>query len=359
MKLARSIQNGIGFSATHAVGIQTGDLPRSEEVAKDTRIERVLGSGITGNIGRVLKVLLWQPRVYRAYRSRSVSVVAAHNVWVLPLCYRIARRTGAAFVYNPHELETETVAMSGIKQRLARLIERRHIHKVDLCCTVNESISDWYAERYGIARPTAVTNVPVDAPRSRAHLRQELGVTDEEMLFAHTGHLTDGRSIPLILDAFAQLPTRHVVFIGDGPLGDEVRQAAERFPNIHWREPVDPDSVVSFVREADAALCLIEGSHLSLQLSTPNKLFESLASATPVVASDLVEIRRVLGEAGRRWIVEDPHTLRAFIDSITRDDVKEFATSWAGIGTWDAQVAPLVEGYRRLVSSRSEQPRSR
>lgn len=361
IKLARSIQDSIGFRETHAVGIQTGKLPQSQEVAPATRIVRVLGSGVAGNTGRLLKIVLWQPRVYRAYRRQMVSVVAAHNVWVLPLAHRLARQHGAALVYNPHELETETVAMRGIKQHVARMIERRYIREVDLCSTVNESIASWYQEHYAIARPLAVTNVPVDAPPSAPQLRALLGVRDDDMLYVHTGHLTVGRNISTILKTFARSQVHHVVFIGDGPLGEEVRRAADRFPNIHWLAPVEPDAVVSYVREADAALCLIEGSHLSLQLSTPNKLFEALASATPVVTTDLVEIKRVLGDAGERWVLDDVETLGDFIRSTTKEDVRAFSESWSGVGTWDEQVAPLVEGYRQLIgrlNARSNRSRS-
>lgn len=351
-KLARSLQEELGFESTHAVGIRAGDLPAEEHIAPRVVVRRISGSERSGNLGRVLKVLLWQPRVYREYRDRPLAAVAAQNVWVLPLCHRLARRTGAVFVYNPHELETETVAMSGFKRVLARWIERRYAPRADVCSTVNESIARWYRDTYRMPLPIPVTNIPMDAPASPpTDLRALLDIPEEDLLFVHTGHLTAGRNIPAILSAFAGLEGRHVVFVGDGPLEGLIADAARRWAGIHRVPPVPADGVVAAVRSADVGLCLIEAASLSLQLSTPNKLFEALASATPVLATDLPEIRRVLGAHAERWTVHDVHELRRRVSEVTPEMIDAFHRSWGGIGTWEDQTQPLVAAYRDALDA--------
>lgn len=352
-KLARSLQADLGFDETHAVGIRAGDLPASAEIAPRTFVRRITGSDRGGIVGRILKVALWQPRVYRAYRDANIAAIAAHNVWVLPLCHRIAHRTGAVLAYNPHELETETVAMHGVKRLLARWIERRYVRRADLHSAVNGSIADWYERNYQIPRPIAVTNIPVDAPVGPVDLRAQLGLSGGPLLFAHTGHLTSGRNIPAILDAFAGLPERHVVFIGEGPLASQVLEAASNFPNIHLVPPVTPDSVVAHLRDADVGLCLIEGTSLSLKLSTPNKLYESLAASTPVLATGLPEVRAALGASAEEWTIDDISQLPARVESVTTQQVKAFRQAWNGLGTWEKQVEPLISAYRRRLHSPS------
>lgn len=351
-KISRSLQSSLGFDETHAIGIRVGTLPASEEIAPKTIVRRLAGSDRGGVLGRILKVALWQPRVYREYRLANVAVVAAHNVWVLPLCYRISRRTDAVLAYNPHELETETVAMRGLKRLLARWIERRYVRRANVRSTVNESISDWYETTYRIPRPIAVTNIPVDAPAGPIDLRSKLGLTGEVLLFAHTGHLTSGRNIPSILDAFAHSPERHVVFIGEGPLLPQVREAVERYPNIHQIGPVSPESVVAHLRQADVGLCLIEGTSLSLRLSTPNKLFESLAASTPVLATGLPEVRVALGADADQWTIENINELEHKVVSVTADSIEKFRQSWPGLGTWEQQVDPLIRAYRDQLQAR-------
>jgi hypothetical protein len=270
-------------------------------------------------------------------------------VWVLALCWHLARRAGAPLIYNPHELETEAAAMRGLKKRVARFLEARYIRRCAVVSVVNEPIADWYAQRYPIERPLTVSNVPRVRPAD-CGLRTRLGVREAEMLYIHTGHLTGGRNIPLILEAFAASP-HHVVFLGDGRLRESVEEYSSRHANIHWLAPVHPDLIVAHVREADVGLCLIDiGSCLSAYLSTPNKLMESLLANRPALCTSLVEVERLLGPSRASWILTDPKAqLSDALACINKESVAEFVDSWPGLGTWDDEMEGLISAYSALV----------
>ncbi len=348
-KIGISSQGTGLFSETHLVGIQSGDLPASQDVAEGVRIVRIRGGNRPGNLGRVWKVLTWQPRVFLRYRKQRVAMIAAHNVWVLPLCHLLSRRVGAMLIYNPHELESETLTMKGIKQRAAKFIERRFIPQCRLVTVVNEPIAEWYESTYAIERPIVVGNIPI-VVEAETRLREELGVRMDEMLYIHTGFLSLGRNIPLILTAFAGSP-HHVVFLGDGPYREEVLEAGRLNPNIHWAEPVQPDLLVAHVKEADAALCLIETDNsLSLQFSSPNKLSEALAAGVPALCSDLPHARSLLRERADRWVLRNPESeLSAAIDAITKAECDAFRLSWPGLGSWDEEIVPLTTAMVRAL----------
>ncbi len=351
LKIATSIHSSGLFTESHLVGVHVEDTEARQEVAPGVFVVRLPGSRRRGNLGRILRVVLWQPRVYLRYRRKPIYVVAAHNVWVLPMCWLLSRRTGASLVYNAHELETETLGMSGLVQKLAKGIESRLITKCAITSVVNSWIADWYENAYPIDRPVVVGNVPVVRDVD-VNMRERLNITADEMLYIHTGNLHEGRSIPLILTAFSTSP-HHVVFLGDGYLRGEILAVSERHPNIHWLAPVAADLIVAHVREADVGLCLIEHVDLSDRLSSPNKLFESLAGDTPPLCSDLVEARRMLGPLAEDWILDDPATeLGDRIAKIDKKDVSVFRDRWAGLASWDDEIRPLVEAYRRLPSIR-------
>lgn len=350
-KIATSIHEAGGYDETHLVGVLADSLETQERVASGVTIVRLQGSGRRGNIGRILRFVLWQPRVYRHYHRAPLAVVAAHNVWVLPLCWLLSRKTGAALVYNAHELETETLTMRGPKKSLAKLIESRLIRRCAVVSAVNEPIAEWYEHEYSIPRPVVVGNVPV-VREAQVHFREALGVRSDEMLYLHTGYLVEGRNIPLILEAFAG-SEHHVAFLGDGPFRDAVLAAAASHSNIHWVPPVDADLIVAHMREADVGLCLIEHHRdLSDRLSSPNKLLEALAADTPALCTDLVEARRLLGPLADAWILADatidlPNALRR----IGKGDVAAFRSQWVGTTTWDQEIEPLVAAYSRLPTS--------
>ena len=348
-KIARSVHQAGLFSESHMVGVLTPGTSPRDEVSPGLFVVRIPASRRRGNLGRVLRVLLWQPRVYLRYRREPLSVVAAHNVWVLPVCRMLSRKTGASLVYNAHELETETLRMTGLKQRMAKAIESRLIGSCAVTSVVNSWIADWYEDAYPIRRPLVVGNLPV-VRDVQVHMRERLGIREDEMVYIHTGNLHEGRNIPLILTAFSSSP-HHVVFLGDGYLRDDILARSETHPNIHWLAPVDPELIVAHVREADVGLCLIEHVDLSDQLSSPNKLFEALAGDTPPLCSDLVEARRMLGPLSTDWILDDPERdLPRALVTINKDDVRTFREQWQGSPSWDDEVRPLVEAYRRLTT---------
>lgn len=348
-KIGTSLHSAIGFDETHLVGVRASGLPASVPLADGIYIKRIDGSGRRGNVGRVLRAVLWQPRVFLTYRRQSLEAVAVHNVWILPLGRLLARATGAPLIYNAHELETEAIAMQGLKKRVAKLIESWSIHHCALVSVVNESIAEWYETEYSIRRPTVVGNVPVSRDAD-VSLRKRLGIDASEMLYIHTGNLVEGRNIPLILKTFGESP-HHVVFLGDGHLREAVVAAQEEHHNIHWLPPVDPELIVAHVREADVGLCLIEDKlDLSDKYSSPNKLLEALAAGVPPLCTDLIEARRLLGEFAGDWIVPSPETeLAAAVRAIDRLKVTGFKARWGGTTSWSEEVDSLIDAYLRVL----------
>lgn len=354
-KIATSLQAARAVGETQLVGVRSSDLPDSETLAPGVSIQRLRGTTRPGAWGQVLRAVLWQPLVLAHYSRLQVSVVAAHNIWVLPMCWLLAKVKGAALVYNCHELETEAATMTGIKQRVSKSFERRIVGHCLIVSVVNESIADWYEQEYDIARPVVIGNVP-KVRDENANLRARLEINPGEMLYVHTGYLVEGRNIPLILSAFSA-STHHVVFLGEGPLREAVLAASVNHHNIHWLPPVDHDLIVAHVREADVGLCLIERQlGLSDKLSSPNKLLESLTAGTPPLCSDLVEARRLLGSLADKWILTDPGAqLGAALERINKVDVDDFKSEWRGATTWDDEVAPLLAAYSRLPVAHAPQ----
>lgn len=345
LRLSGALQRSGLFGEVHLVGTKRRGLPDREHGKDGTVLVRVGGRRrATHLLGKVIASATWQLRVFHRYCRQDLASVSAHNVWVLPLCWLLAATTRSRLVYNTHELETETPSMVGAKQHLARGIEAALVRRCSLVSVVNDSIGDWYSQRYGVQTVTAY-NIPLRQP-TQMDLRGQLGLGQDTFLYVHTGHLAEGRGIPHVVRTFAGQDRVHVVFIGDGAHGDLVREAARTSANIHWIAPVPPNEVVSCVAQADAALCLIETRALSYRLSSPNKLFEALTASTPVLCSNLAEARRFLGDLADTWIIEDPEAqLAAAVARIGHIEVEAFRRAWQGLRTWDDEVQEVVRGY--------------
>ena len=354
MRMARSLVAADLGVQVRLVGLQVDERSGLQPVEPGIVIDRV-GNPTPKHdtlASRFQKVGGWFQEVYRSYRDADIAVVSAHAVWALPLAWALAKRAKAPLVYNPHELETRTPTMTGVKKALAEQVEARFIRRCQVVTAVNDEIADWYAGHYRIARPLVVVNYPAEVTRGRParDLRGELGLRDDEVLFVHTGHLTEGRNIPLILEEFAAGARHHVLFVGEGDMRSLVDEAAARSPFIHRMDPVPPDEVVSVVAGADMSLSLIETLSQSYAWGSPNKLFEALAAGTPPVASDLPEARRRLGSLAGDLVLSSPKDqLRGFLARLDRPKALSYREHLIPLPTWEEGVEPLVEAYRALL----------
>ncbi len=345
------------FEETHIVGNLRDGLPPVEDLGEGRRIVRLssdLGRLPANALVKALGVLAWSRALLRTYRDEPVRTVAAHWVWGLPACWFLARRTGAYLVYNAHELETETPSMRGVKKAVAVLLERVFVPRCAVMTVVNPSIAEWYAQAGIRSDAVSVRNIPdLSASQETRDLRGALGIPEESLLFIHTGRRVGGRHVPEILDAFEHgHGPHHVIFLGDGPLEGAVTAAAARSARIHHLPAVPAGEVVAHVRGADVGLCLIETSALSYAYSSPNKLFEALAAQRPVLCTDLVEARRLIGDEFDTWLVRDPATdLATVVEHLDRDNVADAAHSGvARLPLWSDEAEHLVDAYARALS---------
>ena len=267
-------------------------------------------------LGRLVDRARWLWR-YRSsvtrWGRRAISVVGPTDVWhahdltgLEAIGPRLKRQTD--LIYDSHELFLETGTATRLP-RLARwalgLREGRLVRRCRAVITVNPGLAAELERRYHPARIEVVRNCPTrwDPPLHRPDLlRAALRLPPETPVVLFHGALVDGRGIGTLVGALAAagLDRVHLVLMGHGSL--ETAGIASPPSNVgarvHLLPAVPPDELLEWVASADVGAVLQEPLDQNLVLSTPNKLFEAIAVGTPVLASDLPEIRRV--------VIDDP-----------------------------------------------------
>jgi glycosyltransferase involved in cell wall biosynthesis len=279
-----------------------------------------------------------------------------------------AAHPGSRTLYDSHELflEAGTVATQpGWARRPLVRAEQRLARAAAAIVTVNEAIATEIARRYDVQPPTVVHNCPprpVGTPdRGRLRAALQLG-PDVPVVICH-GALGPNRGIEQTADALLQpgLEKAHLVLLGKAtPTSDAVAAMPGLRGRVHHLAPVPPEEVVAWIAGADVASMPIQPTSLNHRLSTPNKLFESLAAGVPVVSSAFPVRRAIVcddpaGSLGAVCDPEQPTAVAAAIRSILdlppdertalRDRCLEAARSrW----NWETEAGHLVALYRRL-----------
>ncbi|WP_323017821.1 glycosyltransferase [Castellaniella sp.] len=348
------------FNKVRVVALGADDLPERETVAAGVDVVRIrlrtrhLPRNILFQAVKFVEFFI--RAMLQAYLFRP-GVINVHTLALLPVGWSVKMLCGSKLVYDAHELETEVVWLRGVKQRVAKGIERCFIGSCSLVIVVSESIADWYQKEYSIKRPFVVMNSPRRiVPESSNKLRRELNISDNQLIFLYQGGLTRGRGVKALMDAFKVRMDNNavIVFMGYGELLADVVDASQQCERIFYRQAVPPRELLGWTSSADVGVSLIEPSCLSYLYCMPNKLFEYAMAGLPVMVSQTKD----MADFVRKWnigvVLSDmtPAGINLSVDQMV-SNVKfreggERAYKAALCHSWEVQEVHLLEGYASM-----------
>ncbi len=306
-------------------------------------------------VSQLIKYLEWMLRIFIRYR-RSVHIVHCHDLSALAVGVLFKWLTKTKIIYDAHELETESNGLNGVRKKLAALFEKILIKYADKVIVVSDSISAWYRNFYSLNQITVIKNIPkrINLPKESNGLRNIFNIQSPDILFIYQGGLTNGRGVKIILNAFAKVDkTRHIVFMGYGPLEPFIRNFEMNYPNIHFHPAVKPDEVLLYTRSADVGISLIENTCLSYFYSLPNKVFEYLLSGLPIIVSDFPDMGALVDRYNCGWKVEpEISKVLNLINNVNIEEVnikKENALKCRDLLSWENEEAKLKKLYKGLL----------
>ncbi|HLX34232.1 MAG TPA: glycosyltransferase [Candidatus Limnocylindrales bacterium] len=329
------------------------------------------GLGRPLGFGGVLLIRRWRAEILPWDRAAvaaapTADVHHAHDMEALPAAHAGARRDGGRYVYDSHEIFMEWGAVldapSWARWAFAQF-ERRLVAGAEALVTINASIADYLTRRLRPRRVVVVHNcpqrwTPPTVPENR--IRRTLGLGDDVSIVLCHGGFLPNRGLEQTAEAMTLpgLERAHLVFIGYRvKIVEPILDRADLRGRVHYLEPVPPDEVPAWVAGADVDVMTLLPTDLNNRLSTPNKLFESIAAGTPVVSSDFEERRRIImdnpgGPLGAVCDPTSPEAIAAAIRSILdlstpdREALRERCLAAArDRWNWEAEVSGLLALY--------------
>jgi glycosyltransferase involved in cell wall biosynthesis len=133
----------------------------------------------------------------------------------------------------------------------------------------------------------------------QAECRARLSLPPKQPLVVYTGHLYDWKGADVLAQAVPLLPPGVAVYLVGGTQEDIDRFKKKfAFPALHLAGWQPPDLIPLWQKAADVLVLPNSAREkISALYTSPLKLFEYLASGTPIVASDLPSLREVVDES--------------------------------------------------------------
>jgi glycosyltransferase involved in cell wall biosynthesis len=279
------------------------------------------------------RAYLAAPFAFRAGRQAARRVIAefgatvVHGHWAVPSGAMAAAAAGdLPVVVSLHGSDIYVAERSAI----ARLGARRAFARAGWITACSDDLRD-RAVALGADRDRSET-VPygVDASRfqpdadARARVRQELGVSDADPVVFTAGRFVHKKGFAYLIEAAARLiarwPGLRVVIGGSGDLSEALRARAHEAGvarHVVFTGVLDHTAVAACLAAADVAVVPSVRDEAGNVDGLPNMVMESLASATPLVATTVGGIPGVV-ESNRTGILVPPADSAALSDAIDR-----------------------------------------
>lgn len=262
-------------------------------------------------------------RLFFLLLFKRIDVLVANDLDTLLPNYLIATLRQKKLVYDSHEYFTEVPELVSRPkvQRVWERIEGFIFPKLNYIYTVNESIANRYHLKYGknisVVRNISPKWIPTDVKT-----KSELGIPENQFVLIFQGAgINIDRGAEEALEAMHFLEGVVLLFVGDGDVIPALKKQVESLNltgKVLFFGKRPYHELLNFTLHADLGLTLDKDTNINYRFSLPNKVFDYMHTQTPILASNILEVRKIVEKYDIGQIIEthDPKELAKTIDAI-------------------------------------------
>lgn len=370
VKISHSVSKLEFIDSLIIVGIHRDGLKEFEAIDSKQQIWRVklkIPLLIPG-LKSITQLIEWYWRIFIKYRKEKISIVHCSSIEDLPIGVFFKLFKKSKLIYDPHEIETETVWLKSIKKNWYKIIESCLISFPDYITVVNNSILQWYKHTYkSIKNIEVILNAPLllngnsNVINNKSILRSKININEDDILVIYQGALAKERGVQILLDIFSKIKSgKHIIFMGSGKMEEQIKLYSKKFNNIHYHPLVKIEEVLYYTSGADIGIHLIENTCLNHYYCLPNKVLEYLLSGLPLIVRNYPEMGGLIDKYNCGWKVSDNYDeIFNLINSISHEDIinkKENLLKIQQEINWTNEETKLINIYKKLNVKISSYP---
>jgi glycosyltransferase involved in cell wall biosynthesis len=240
----------------------------------------------------------------------------------------ISRIKRKPLIYDSHEFFTETPELVNRRfvQFVWKSIEEWIFPKLTDVITVNDSIAHLFQEKYG-KKVSVVRNIP-----PAYHLKVAKKIPDDyprqkPVILLQGSGINIQRGAEELVEAMQFVQNAHLLIIGGGDVLEKLKKMTAMLnlqDKITFLPKMPFEKLMSYTSHAQLGLTLDKDTNINYRFSLPNKLFDYIQAGVPVLASPLVEIKKIIDgfKIGETIKSHQPHEIARHINTLLADDYK-------------------------------------
>ena len=294
----------------------------------------------------------FQWKLYHHRNRIKARTYWAEDLYSLPITARLSQKHKGRLIYDSREIYSAlgTIYHRPWRQAFFSGLEKHYIRQCDRIFTSGELDSEYLKDRYEVALPAVVMNIPHKRKVKKGNkIREYWGLSGGTKILLYQGLIGRGRGLLPVLESLPLLDDVVLCLLGDGGLVPRIKERARELEvenRLLHREWVPYDELLEWTASADAGLAFIEPVSLSYRFALPNKLFEYAMAETPALISNLPAMRKVLDEYQMGEILPPDATpemmaaaIRKLMNPELRDRYLEACKKVANKYCWENQIS--------------------
>lgn len=260
-------------------------------------------------------------RLFISLLFSKASIFYANDLDTLPSNYLASRLRSKPLIYDSHEYFTEVPELINRPrvQNIWRRIERHIIPRLKYCITVTNKIAEEYNDQYGVDFKV-MRNFPV---------LRDLQLDEKENYILYQGALNIGRGLEELIRAMQQVEST-LWIAGTGDIHRQLQQLVEQLnltKKVIFLGRLLPDELRKYTLKAKLGVSIEHKTGLNYTYALPNKIFDYIHAQTPVLYSELVEVKKVLNgtEIGQELKSYEPDELSTQLNQMLQS---EYYDNW-------------------------------
>ena len=272
--------------------------------------------------------------------------------------YFISKLKGIKMIYDSHEYFTETPELVGRPrvQKVWKRIEGFVVPRLKEMITVCDSIADLFHEKYGV-KCHVVRNIPPKAALPPKGDKKALNLPDDKRLLVLQGSgINIQRGAEELVEAMQYLDDCFLMIIGGGDVLPVLKQMAMDLhieDRVRFLPRMSYAEMMSYTQLAELGFVLDKDTNLNYRFCLPNKLFDFIQAGVPIVASNLVEVGKIIRKYDIGLFIpdHDPKSIAATIrkgldDAESRSRWQQGLAQAAEELCWENEQQTLIEIYK-------------
>lgn len=219
----------------------------------------------------------------------------SNDLDTLPANYLISKIKGVKLIYDSHEYFTEVPELVNRPkvQKIWQTIERWIFPKLKNLVTVSPQIAAEYSAKYKV-NVKVIRNLPI---KTKEHYEVKNIKIAGKKTILYQGWVNVNRGIEPLISAMKQIENAHLYIIGDGDVFDKIVQQIldlKLQDKVTLLGKIPFELLPHYTYQADLGVSLEENVGLNYKYALPNKLFDYINAAVPVLTSDLPEMKKIV-----------------------------------------------------------------